>query len=114
MFSFYNGNTNYNAENTPCPKLPLPKKTSFVEYADLCLGWFWGPEYEFSSIPGILDTVVGYAGGKTEYPTYKNIQDYTEAIRVTYDPSILSYEQIIRIFFDMQGGPPTYPGPSLS
>lgn len=93
----------------------------------------------FDRIEGIKSTVVGYAGGKTPFPTYKSIQDYTEvewarvslylhnvftfnkslyyllhiytvikAIRVEYDPKVLSFEQILEKFFDMQGGPPAY------
>ena len=69
---------------------------------------FWGPEFEFAKIPGIVSTVVGYAGGKTDYPTYKSIQDHTEAIRLVYDPNVLTYEQILKYFFEMQGGPPQY------
>ena len=55
---------------------------------------------------GVHDVVVGYAGGKAENPTYRNIQDYTEAVRITFDPTIMSYDTIIRSFFVMQGGPP--------
>lgn len=95
-------------ETTPCPREPPVQNTDTSEFADLCLGWFWGPQYEFDRIEGIKSTIVGYAGGKTQFPTYKSIQDYTEAIRVEYDPKVLSYEQIIQKFFDMQGGPPSY------
>jgi len=51
---------------------------------------------------------VGYAGGKAPWPTYKSIQDHTEAVRVEYDPQILSYQDILVEFFS-QGGVPTSP-----
>lgn len=49
---------------------------------------------------------MGYAGGSTAFPTYKSIQDYTEAIRLGFDPKVISYERILELFFEMQGGPP--------
>ena len=57
----------------------------------------------------MVETVVGYAGGKTDYPTYKSIQDHTEAIRVTFNPKVLTYEQVLETYFDM-GGVPSFPG----
>ena len=52
---------------------------------------------------------VGYAGGKLEWPTYKSIKDHTEAVRVEYDPKVLTYEDILTVYFDEMGGPPTFP-----
>ena len=53
---------------------------------------------------GILDTVVGYSGSYQEdadlaNPTYQNVQDFAESIRITFDPTILSYEQLLDMFF---------------
>ena len=54
------------------------------------------------------EVVVGYAGGRAPSPTYRNIQDYTEAVRVTFDPSVVSFEQLLRVAIEeMMGGPPT-------
>ena len=53
---------------------------------------------------------MGYSGGSSEWPTYKSIKDHTEAVRVVYDRSKLTYEDILELFFEQQGGPPTYPG----
>ena len=53
--------------------------------------------------------VVGYAGGKSEWPTYEKIGDHTEAIRVEFDLNIISYRGILEEFFKQQGGPPTDP-----
>ena len=60
-----------------CPKLPLPNFNEDTEVADLCLGWFWGPDYYFSNLEGVKEVIVGYAGGSDSGPTYKNIKDFT-------------------------------------
>ena len=81
-----------------------------METADLCLGWFWGPDYYFSNLDGVVEVLVGYSGGISEWPTYKSIKDHTEAVRIVFDRSKLTYEDILELFFEQQGGPPTYPG----
>lgn len=50
---------------------------------------------------------MGYAGGKTDWPTYKSIQDHTEALRVEFDPALLSYKDILSEFFSQHS--PTSP-----
>lgn len=89
-----------------CPKLPAPIMNSYQETADLCMGWFWGPDYTFSNLEGIFDVTVGYAGGSKPWPTYRNIQDYTEAVRVSYDPNVVSFDNLLDVFFQELGGPP--------
>jgi peptide-methionine (S)-S-oxide reductase len=49
---------------------------------------------------GVIRTRVGYAGGKAPNPTYRNIQDYSETIQIEYDPSVISYETLIQVFWD--------------
>lgn len=51
--------------------------------------------------------VVGYAGGQKPFPNYRKMLDHTEAVRITYDTQVLSYEQILRSFFTNQSGGPT-------
>lgn len=94
-----------------CPKLdgPVFDKDQNIETADLCMGWFWGPDYFFSNLEGVKEVVVGYAGGKQEWPTYKSIKDHTEAVRVIYDASKISYGDILRHFILEQDGPPSSP-----
>ena len=46
-----------------------------------------------------MEVTVGYAGGKTDWPTYKSIQDHTEALRIEYDPNVMSYRDILVNFF---------------
>ena len=86
----------------PNPSIPpidaaAPVKT---ETATFALGCFWGPDSLFGSIDGVIRTRVGYAGGTTESPTYHNIGDYTETIQMDYDPTQISYEQLLEIYWD--------------
>jgi peptide methionine sulfoxide reductase msrA/msrB len=75
------------------------------EEAILAAGCFWGVEYYFERLSGVLKTEVGYIGGKTDRPTYEAVcsgaTGHYEAIRVVYDPSLLTYEQIVQYFFEI-------------
>lgn len=62
-------------------------------------GCFWGLEELFRNQPGVIDTDVGYAGGNNENPTYENHPGHAEAIRLTYDPKLTSYKQLLDFFF---------------
>ena len=65
----------------------------------LGMGCFWGPDSRFGSLPGVISTVVGYAGGTLPHPTYHKIADYTETVEVTFDPTLVSLEELLRIFW---------------
>ena len=52
------------------------------------------------SLPGIVDTCVGYSGGTSEWPTYESIGDHTECVRVQFNPAVLSYDQLLEWFFN--------------
>ncbi len=75
-----------------------------MEIAILALGCFWGPEKKFSKIEGIVETEVGYCGGIMPNATYKEVctgeTEHAEVVRLTYDPKMISYDQIIKYFFD--------------
>mmetsp|Transcript_20907 Transcript_20907/g.30106 ORF Transcript_20907/g.30106 Transcript_20907/m.30106 type:complete len:125 (-) Transcript_20907:311-685(-) len=58
---------------------------------------------------GVRQVTVGYAGGKKEFPTYRSIKDHTEAVRVEYDPAVISYAGILQSYFDQVGGSMFYP-----
>ncbi|WP_149276246.1 peptide-methionine (S)-S-oxide reductase MsrA [Pareuzebyella sediminis] len=62
-------------------------------------GCFWGMEDLFRTRPGILDTEVGYMGGKNENPTYQNHPGHAEAIELTYDMNETSFREILDFFF---------------
>ncbi|MHA1460429.1 MAG: peptide-methionine (S)-S-oxide reductase MsrA [Promethearchaeota archaeon] len=68
-------------------------------------GCFWGVEHRFGKVKGVVETVVGYTGGKTQNPTYKDVctdkTGHAEVVRVTYDPSIVSYEELLEFFWDI-------------
>ena len=75
-----------------------------METATFAAGCFWGVEATFRSTPGVISTRVGYTGGTLKHPSYKDVcGDHTghaEAVEVTYDPARVSYEQLLKIFWE--------------
>jgi peptide-methionine (S)-S-oxide reductase len=87
--------------------LGTPLKPPFpggYEQAILGLGCFWGAERVFWQAPGVYTTAVGYAGGFTPNPTYREVcsgkTGHAEVVLVVFDPARTSYEEILRRFFD--------------
>jgi peptide-methionine (S)-S-oxide reductase len=80
---------------------PFPDGTARAIFG---LGCFWGAEKEFWSIPGVYTTAVGYAGGYTPNPTYEEVcsgrTGHTEAVLVVFDPAVVSYEDLLRAFWE--------------
>ena len=74
-------------------------KAERVETATFGMGCFWGPEAMFGSLRGVLRTRVGFAGGTTVKPTYRHMGDHTETVEIDFDPGIISYEEILRKFW---------------
>jgi len=73
------------------------------EVAILAGGCFWGVEDILRTVPGVLETDVGYTGGWVENPTYEDTHDsksgHAESIRITFDPAVLSYDDLLENWF---------------
>ena len=75
------------------------------ETATYGAGCFWGVEWVYMQVPGVLRAVSGYAGGHTVDPTYQQVSSHTtghaEVVQVTYDPDRVTYEQLLEVFWAM-------------
>ncbi|HVC11070.1 MAG TPA: peptide-methionine (S)-S-oxide reductase MsrA [Burkholderiales bacterium] len=75
-----------------------------LEQAVFGMGCFWGAERKFWQTPGVYTTAVGYAGGTTPNPSYEEVcsgqTNHTEAVLVVYDPRLVSYEELLRVFWE--------------
>lgn len=74
-----------------------------MERATFAAGCFWGVQYYFDQVPGVVSTTAGYTGGKTENPTYEQVCSHTtghaESVLVEFNPAQVSYETLVRHFF---------------
>jgi peptide-methionine (S)-S-oxide reductase len=80
---------------------PFPEGMQLAQFG---LGCFWGAERIFWEVPGVYSTAVGYAGGETKNPTYDEVcsglTNHTEAVLVVFDPRKVSYEQLLKVFWE--------------
>src|ERR1700676_428477 len=99
------------AERMRVPKVHFVNKHSLqppfpdgMELALFGLGCFWGAEKKFWQLNGVYSTAVGYAAGQTPNPTYDEVcsgmTGHTEAVLVVFDPKIVSYEQLLKAFWE--------------
>jgi peptide-methionine (S)-S-oxide reductase len=99
------------AEKMPVPPrhfvLGTPLEPPFppgIELATFAMGCFWGAEKQFWKLPGVFSTAVGYAGGHTPNPTYREVcsgrTGHTEVVQVAFDPRKVSYAELLRTFWE--------------
>src|SRR5579883_2999801 len=83
-------------------KGPYPDHFQIAEFAAGC---FWGVERKFWEIPGVWVTAVGYEGGETPNPTYREtctgLTGHTETVRVVFDPKVVTYEALLKAFWEL-------------
>ncbi|WP_027086208.1 peptide-methionine (S)-S-oxide reductase MsrA [Cohnella panacarvi] len=72
---------------------------TIIRTLTLGMGCFWSPEALFGAIPGVIRTRVGYAGGTTARPTYREMGDHSEVVQLDFDEELLSYEQLLETFW---------------
>ena len=72
-----------------------------TEHAILAGGCFWGMQDLIRKLPGVVDTRVGYTGGDVRNATYRNHGTHAEAIDITFDPSRISYRELLEFFFQI-------------
>jgi peptide-methionine (S)-S-oxide reductase len=84
------------------PELVSSAKTATLQTATFAGGCFWGVEDAFRHLPGVVATRVGYTGGRTDHPTYRDVCSHTtghaEAVEVVFDPARVSYEDLVSAF----------------
>ncbi len=75
-----------------------------MEIAVLALGCFWGPEKKYGQLDGVYRTEVGYCGGNSPNTNYREVctgtTNHAEAVKLEFDPKVITYEQIIKKFFE--------------
>jgi len=87
-------------------EITQPKELPMItDTATFAAGCFWGVQAEFDKVKGVVQTTVGYTGGKTEKPTYRDVcsdqTGHAEALQVVFDPAAVTYEQLLDKFWSM-------------
>jgi peptide-methionine (S)-S-oxide reductase len=103
--------TLFGAASFPDPPKPSAPATEKTATAVLAGGCFWGMQGIFEHVRGVTKTEVGYAGGTVKNPTYEMVESrrtgHAESIKITYDPSQVSYGTLLKVFFQVGHDPTT-------
>lgn len=93
----------------PDPVTNISTSTNGSQTAVLAGGCFWGMEAVFEHLKGVSDVVSGFSGGNAETANYKEVSsgqtEHAEAVKIIYDPSQITYEQILKIYFSVAHDP---------
>lgn len=87
------------AQSTETTSTPDLKLSGQKDTAILAGGCFWCVESDFEKLPGVYEAVSGYTGGEMQNPTYRNHGRHVEAAKITFDPSIISYDEILDYYW---------------
>ena len=83
---------------------PLRDAFEGLQRVQFGMGCFWGAERKFWSLPGVVTTAVGYSGGYTPNPTYREVcsgeTGHTEAVLVVYDPALVAFDALLQVFWE--------------
>ena len=97
------------AVSLPAPTLDNPKTQGALETAVLAGGCFWGMQGVFEHVKGVTETTVGFAGGAKNTAHYERVSEgdtgHAESVRITYDPTKISYGQLLKIYFSVAHDP---------
>jgi len=109
-WSFYGGTRAAARSPIPAAAADAPlAATPGKQTAVFAGGCFWGTQSVFERVKGVIDTTAGYAGGSSETATYDQVTTETtghaESVRVVYDPSKITYGQLLRVFFSVAHDP---------
>jgi peptide-methionine (S)-S-oxide reductase len=111
--------TAYTKDKFPDPPAEAMGAPGSTQTAVLAGGCFWGMEGIFERLKGVMDVTSGYSGGEAQTAHYKIVTTGTtghaESIRVTFDPSSISYRELLKVFFSVAHNPTQldYQGPDL-
>lgn len=76
-----------------------------IKSSYIACGCYWGVQYYFDKAEGIIDTCAGFMGGEEKEPTYSQVKHHltghAETVKVTYDTDVISYEQVLHLFFEI-------------
>lgn len=91
------------ANSESSSNFPPMSSEAKVETATFGAGCFWGVEYNFRSVPGVISAISGYAGGKISNPTYRQVcagdTNHAEVVQVVFNPEKVSYRKLVEYFF---------------